>query len=378
MPTPDTAAAPECPHLDDTGVSATTALTRAALGPISIDYYLPIFTRFEVADRGGASWNWAACLYTFNWLIFRHMWGAAVTYAAVVWCAVLVLIGFGLLVPDYADTLAVSLWAGFVTLSFALPGVYGNQLLHATTRKKILHALTVSTTLKDACEKLSLQAASRQRFIWQVVTNMLLLSAVAGAYMVLSDIGEPARKALFRDEKANAAERVNKKPTPITVAAPNLAPALVLAASAPALAASSRQEVLPSKPEPAQANASAPQADIAAMDAATLRYVPRRPLVVSTVASAPVVPVSAASAQSSPHAAVKYYINVGLFANDWNARYAQARLVDAGLVSFRQALITSKGKLTRVRVGPFESKVEADAAAKKIHKLKLDAVVIQL
>ena len=84
------------------------------------------------------------------------------------------------------------------------------------------------------------------------------------------------------------------------------------------------------------------------------------------------------SPASSPHAALKYYINVGLFANDWNARYAQAKLVDAGLVSFRQALITSKGKLTRVRVGPFESKVEADAAARKIQELKLDAVVIQL
>jgi cell division septation protein DedD len=39
--------------------------------------------------------------------------------------------------------------------------------------------------------------------------------------------------------------------------------------------------------------------------------------------------------------------------------------------------MTSRGKLTRVRVGPFASKAEADAAVKKIHELKLDAVVIQ-
>jgi cell division protein FtsN len=31
-----------------------------------------------------------------------------------------------------------------------------------------------------------------------------------------------------------------------------------------------------------------------------------------------------------------------------------------------------------VRVGPFDSKAEADAAVKKIHELGLDAVVIQL
>jgi cell division septation protein DedD len=71
-------------------------------------------------------------------------------------------------------------------------------------------------------------------------------------------------------------------------------------------------------------------------------------------------------------------INMGLFANDWNARYAQAKLTDAGLVSFRQALMTSKGKLTRVRVGPFDSKAEANTAVNKIHELGLDAVVIRL
>jgi len=112
-----------------------------------------------------------------------------------------------------------------------------------------------------------------------------------------------------------------------------------------------------------------------------LRYVPRRPLVVNAAASAPVVMASAEVVQppaSSPQAALQYYINVGLFANDWNARYAQAKLTDAGLVSFRQALMTGKGKLTRVRVGPFDSKAEADAAVKKIHELGLDAVVIQL
>lgn len=356
MPTPDTAAAPEITHPDDSGVNVTTALNRAALGPISLDDYLPIFTRFEAAGQGGPSWNWAACMYTLNWLIFRRMWGAALAYAAVVLCVVLLLIGLGSLVSDYSDTLAISLGGGLTTLYFVLPGVYGNQLLHAATRRRVLHALTVSHTLKEACEKLNLQAATRQRFIWLVVINLLLLSAVAGAYLVYPDMATPA-----------------------SASAPASFPALTLAASAPALVASSSQDVMPSKTGLAQASAT--QADIAVGDATALRYVPRRPLVVSTAASAPVVTASAESAQtpaSSPQAASQYYINVGLFANDWNARYAQAKLTDAGLVSFRQALVTSKGKLTRVRVGPFDSKAEADAAVKKIHELKLDAVVIQL
>ena len=387
MPTPDTAAAPEVTHTDDSGASVTTALHCAALGPISSDYYLPIFARFEAAGRGGPSWNWAASIYTFNWLIFRRMWGAALGYAAVVLSAALLLFGLGSQVFEDADTLVISLLGGLAALYFVVPGVYGNQLLHAATRKKVLHALTVSKTLKEACEKLSLQAASRQRFIWLVLTNLLLLSAVAGVYLAFPDTGASVQKALVMEAKVNTDEKADKKPTPITIATPVSAPgpalvsapALTLAASAPASAASSSQEAMPPKPEPA--HASATQEEIEAMDAAALRYVPRRPLVVSAAASAPVVMASAEAVQppaSSPQAALQYYINVGLFANDWNARYAQAKLTDAGLVSFRQALMTSKGKLTRVRVGPFDSKAEADAAVKKIHELGLDAVVIQL
>lgn len=353
------------------------ALNRAALGPISIDYYLPIFTRFEAAGRGAPSWNWAAGLYTFNWLIFRRMWGAALSYAAVVVCAALLLIGLGSQLSDFPDPLGMGLLFGAVTLYFVVPGVYGNQWLHASTRKNVLHALTVSKTLKEACEKLSLQAASRQRFIWLVLANMLLLGVLASAYLAFPDIGASVQRVVFMDEVAIADEKTEDKPLRISPVMPAPAPELV--ASAPALVASSPPEGIESTTAPAQAIAT--QAEIEALDAAALRYVPRRPLRVTAAASAPMATASAESAQSpasSPQAAPQYYINVGLFANDWNARYAQAKLTDAGLVSFRQALMTSKGKLTRVRVGPYDSKADADAAVKKIHALKLDAVVIQL
>jgi hypothetical protein len=257
MSTPDTAAAPEVTHTDDSGVSVTTALNRAALGPISIDYYLPIFTRFEAAGRGGPSWNWAACLYTFNWLIFRRMWGVASIYAAVVLCAAVLLIGIGSLVPDGSDALVISLWCGVVILCFLLPGVYCNQLLHAATRKNVLHALTVSNTLKEACEKLSLRAPSRQRFIWLVLTNMLLLSAVAGAYVVFPGIGASVQKVVSMDEKVNVDGNAGKKPMPIPVVTPMSAPvpAPALVAPAPTLAASSGQEEMQSKVESAKATA---------------------------------------------------------------------------------------------------------------------------
>jgi cell division septation protein DedD len=78
-----------------------------------------------------------------------------------------------------------------------------------------------------------------------------------------------------------------------------------------------------------------------------------------------------------PASTAHYYINVGLFANDANARYAQAKLIDASVVSYRQALTTPQGKLTRVRAGPFDSKAEAEATAKTIRELGLDAIVFR-
>jgi cell division protein FtsN len=226
----------------------------------------------------------------------------------------------------------------------------------------VLRALTDSRTLKEACQKLSLQAASRRSFVWLVLANMLLVSALVAGYLAFSDHDAPTPTPTPTPTPAQA-----RIPVPASAPAP-----------ASALSVSTSPAVAPATTEPVRTAFT--KDELQALDAAALRYVPRRPLPVSDVASAPVVVASQAAARapaSSPPLGAIYYINVGLFANDWNARYAQAKLVDAGFVSFRQAVMSAKGKLTRVRVGPFESQAQADAAAEKIHELKLDAVVFR-
>ena len=71
----------------------TTSLYRAAIGPVSTPYYLPIFTRFEEAEHAGISWNTAASLTTLNWLVFRKLWGAALAYVGIVVAIVLLVFG---------------------------------------------------------------------------------------------------------------------------------------------------------------------------------------------------------------------------------------------------------------------------------------------
>lgn len=72
-----------------------------------------------------------------------------------------------------------------------------------------------------------------------------------------------------------------------------------------------------------------------------------------------------------------YYLNVGVFAEEGNARRAQATLLNAGLPAFRNAIETTDGERTRLRVGPFGSDQAAQKAAKTIRSLRLDAVMYQ-
>lgn len=89
----------------------------------------------------------------------------------------------------------------------------------------------------------------------------------------------------------------------------------------------------------------------------------------TTTASSPVAPAS--------DLAPGFYINVGVFAVHANGNRAYHKLEKAGLPVFSDGVQSKKGPATRVRVGPFPTHAKADAAAKKIHTLKLEAVVFQ-
>ena len=92
-------------------------------------------------------------------------------------------------------------------------------------------------------------------------------------------------------------------------------------------------------------------------------------------------PVAAPAAPAKPAGPVKmetgYYINVGLFAVPSNASNAFQKLEKAGMPAYTELLETNVGKLTRVRVGGFATKAKADAAAKQIRGMQLEAIVFR-
>lgn len=74
----------------------------------------------------------------------------------------------------------------------------------------------------------------------------------------------------------------------------------------------------------------------------------------------------------------RFIVQVGAFADADKAREARTKVERAGLKTYTQVVDTKDGKRTRVRVGPFTSRAEADKAATRIKSLDLSASVLTL
>jgi len=419
MPTPAETA------LDNTDEHSTTALYRAAVGEVNSAYYLPLFARFEAADRAGLSWNGAAALYTLNWLAFRHLWHAALVYAGVLVALALGIFGIGRLVFQFSDTTQWGLVGGLVLLSVLLPGLGANAVLHAATRKRMEAALKATQTVAEACALLSRKAPTRKSLIAQMVANALGLALLAYAWLqfegwtpvaatppVAADARNVAvgRTIDVSVPQAPAPEQVASAPIPATSAPLTTAsaPAPVAQRAASAAAVVPAPQVAAASSAPALARAASASAPLVAASATTKAPTPAapaaKPPATAPVAAAPRVgssapgkiiilsrPVAAESAAirangtngtnnaSSPETAVaqaqRYVVNVGLFAQENNARNALTQLTDAELPASTQTVRTNQGTRTRVRVGPFDTLAEADRAADKIRTMGLDAQV---
>jgi DedD protein len=84
-------------------------------------------------------------------------------------------------------------------------------------------------------------------------------------------------------------------------------------------------------------------------------------------------------APTAPAAAeARFVVQVGAFSDAGKAREARLKLERAGLKTYTQVVDTKDGRRTRVRVGPFADRAEADKAVAKIKKLELSAAVLVL
>jgi DedD protein len=87
-------------------------------------------------------------------------------------------------------------------------------------------------------------------------------------------------------------------------------------------------------------------------------------------------PASAAGNAAAP--AARYVVQVGAFAEARTVREVRAKVARLGLKTYTQVVTVDAGERTRVRVGPFGDRDEAEATAAKLKKAGLPAVVLTL
>jgi DedD protein len=149
----------------------------------------------------------------------------------------------------------------------------------------------------------------------------------------------------------------------------------------------------PVAPAPAPATPAAP-ATVAAVTPAPVAAPPAP--VVAAPAPAPVAPAPAAAARPADDSArakalledkpvttesaaeLRLVVQVGAFSDVAKAREVRQKLEKAGFKTYTQVADSKEGKRTRVRVGPFSSKDEADKAAAKIKTLGLTVTILSL
>lgn len=266
-----------------TGNVAMAGLYRAALGPVQMPRYLALFERFDHAGRAPLGWNMAASLLTLNWMALHCLWGAALVYLALVEGLVLLVFGIGRQLMDWPMQVQSGLFTAVALFAIALPGLFGDALLHSEIRKRIQRTLAVAKTMPQAYEMLARQASSQQRLSAIVAINVLLFAIATTTWALWP---ASAKGDASPAPSSEASGKVQYVAGPLLTPTPP-APALS-AALAPAEAPAQTPPQTPPAPPIATAPATPQPLAPAASGAPTANS--QRPLVPAQASPTPPVP----------------------------------------------------------------------------------------
>ncbi len=166
---------------------------------------------------------------------------------------------------------------------------------------------------------------------------------------------------------------------PLALPAPR--PAAKPAASAPVVAAPAAPSAVAAAPtpvavKPAETPAPAPAAAPARTPVkASEPVAPPKPAVAAAPAPTPKPAAQATPAVSSTG---RFVVQIGAFAETAAVRDVRSKAEKAGLTTFTQTVDTADGRRTRVRVGPFASREEAEKAAAQAKAAGLGGSVLTL
>lgn len=402
-------------------------LYRLRVGPLNAAYYQQQFSRFETLGKAVPSWNHGAAFFTLAWLVLRKLWRPAGIYAAVL-LALVLLWAFGLhaRVPMPVEA-AICLFT--LLLLCAVPGFLANGWYYQQVRSQTLSILTAASSIGQARAKLGQGAASKERLYMvsavQAVVGValaallysqwghasadapssapqsgppdLVIPEVSSLYQpayeaplmepalpeaVLTPVGAPALDHAATPEPSVPEAPAVMSPANDALTAPLVA-ASTAAATASAITSSAPQPPAETAPPPTapQTPATAPASKKTASKQAAPNNAPA--VTAKTSSTKPASTKTKTVAEPAPAAAPgrlipgKYYLNAGVYAEAANVNRSVKQLQALKLPTLHQTVSSSKGDLTRLRIGPFDTRKQAEQAAAKAKKLRIDATVFQ-
>ena len=158
-------------------------------------------------------------------------------------------------------------------------------------------------------------------------------------------------------------DRNKVKPLNLPAATPPAAAETVITVSPPA-PAQEMEEILPAATSSASVSAPKP--------------VPSPAPKVDQAAKAQALLDGRVPPKAGADVAARYIVQVGAFSDAARAQEVRTKVERAGLKTYTHVADTKEGRRTRVRVGPFATKAEADRVAEKIRRLELPAAILTL
>lgn len=253
----------------------------------------------------------------------------------------------------------------------------------------------------------TLRTRARQRLIGAVV---LVVLGVVGFSLLFDtqprpipvdiEISVPDKDKAERLEMPSASAPAAAPATPTVAAAtaPALpvAPAAAPAASPPVQASASlspKEELMSAKPvtKDAAKPETKPEVKAAAKvepkaEAKPEKKAETKPAVVDDGAKAkailegkePAKETAKTAGDTAADGTSRFVVQVGAFADGTKAQEVRVKLERAGLKTYTHVAQTKEGARTRVRVGPFAKREDAEKAAAKIKKIDLPAAILTL
>lgn len=335
----------------------TIALYKSVIGPVNQSYYLRVFAHFDGKGKAGILWHWPAFFSALNWFVFRKMWGMAAGFSGLALFYLLAVFGFGKLVFDMSENTLVILTGMALLLSFVLPGLFANAAYYRFCERTINSVLVTGVDAAGACDILAGRASTRKRLLGLVLLNVVLLAMIV---MLFAWVTGAYRDGKMRSISAELPSKTNSDAAAVKPSALAKSDKLSSAGAISLPVAPSSAAEPGAKLEPALA--------------------PQIPASTPTLVLARALPPDAPTHVSSAARAVaqQYFIQVGAYANLQNARKTMTQLEAMGLDAGAAPVVVIDGRLTRIRVGPFNTRAEARKAADQIKAQGLPALFVKL